>query len=166
MTLLGKIGVVLSTVLAMEVIAALVHRYLMHGFGWGWHESHHVAHGGRFEKNDLFAVLFGGVAIGLILVWSSPAQALYWVGIGMSVYGFLYFVVHDGLVHQRWPFRVVPKNAYLKRLVQAHRLHHAVEGREGCVSFGFLYARPVRNIREELKTLHPAKKSREAGTSV
>ena len=69
----------------------------------------------------------------------------------MTIYGCLCFVVHDGLVHQRWPFRHVPKNPYLKRLVQAHRLHHAVEGREGAVSFGFLYAPPVRSLREKLR---------------
>ena len=69
----------------------------------------------------------------------------------MGVYGLLYFIVHDGLVHQRWPFRHVPRSGYLKRLVQAHRLHHAVEGRDGAVSFGFLYAPPVGRLREQLR---------------
>jgi beta-carotene 3-hydroxylase len=45
-----------------------------------------------------------------------------------------------------------PHSGYLKRLVQAHRLHHAVKGREGCVSFGFLYAPPVARLRDELRS--------------
>ncbi len=143
-------AILIGTVLLMEVVAWAVHKYIMHGPGWGWHRSHHVEHEGTLEKNDLYAVLFAGLA--LLLVLFSPGRGpLYWVGIGMSVYGALYFFVHDGLVHQRWPFRYVPRNGYLKRLVQAHRLHHAVEGREGGVSFGFLYAPPVRRLREELR---------------
>ncbi len=41
--------------------------------------------------------------------------------------------------------------AYLKRLIQAHRLHHAVRSREGAVSFGFLYAPPVKKLKEQLR---------------
>jgi len=155
-------AILVGTVLLMEVVAWAVHKYIMHGPGWGWHCSHHVEHEGTLEKNDLYAVLFAGLA--LLLVLFSPGRGpLYWVGIGMSVYGALYFFVHDGLVHQRWPFRYVPRNGYLKRLVQAHRLHHAVEGREGGVSFGFLYAPPVRRLKEELRR-GSARLSRDAET--
>ncbi len=145
-----NLAVMAATVLAMEGVAAAVHRYVMHGPGWTWHRSHHEPHHGKLELNDLYAVIFAGLAVALL--WLSPgAGPLYWMGVGLTVYGALYFVVHDGLVHQRWPFRHVPKNRYLKRLVQAHRLHHAVEGREGGVSFGFLYAPPVRRLRQELR---------------
>ena len=151
MAILIDAVIVLATVAAMEIVAAFTHRFVMHGVGWGWHRSHHEPHDGVLEHNDLYAVIFAGLAL-LLLAFASPTSgAWYWVGVGMTVYGCLYFVVHDGLVHQRWPFRIVPKNAYLRRLVQAHRLHHAVEGREGCVSFGFLYAPPVRALVAELK---------------
>jgi beta-carotene 3-hydroxylase len=50
------------------------------------------------------------------------------------------------LVHQRLPFVKAPRRGYLKRLVQAHRLHHATRGREGAVSFGFLYAPPIASL--------------------
>lgn len=150
-------AILVVTVLAMEVAAFAIHKYIMHGPGWGWHHSHHVPHEDVFEKNDLYAVLFAGLAFGLILI-SPISGPLYWIGIGMSLYGLLYFVVHDGLVHQRWPFRYVPRQGYLRRLVQAHRLHHATEGREGGVSFGFLYAPPVRRLRQELR-----RSSRSAG---
>lgn len=148
--MLVNAAVLIATVLAMEVVASAVHKYVMHGPGWGWHRSHHVEHDELLEKNDLYALIFAGLAL-VLIVLSPGRDPLYWVGIGMTVYGFLYFVVHDGLVHQRWPFRFVPRSGYLKRLVQAHRLHHAVDGREGCVSFGFLYARPVRRLKDELR---------------
>jgi beta-carotene 3-hydroxylase len=54
------------------------------------------------------------------------------------------------LVHQRWPFKYVPRKGYLKRVYQAHRLHHAVQSRDGCVSFGFVYAKPVEKLVKEL----------------
>ena len=63
-------------------------------------------------------------------------------------------MVHDGLVHQRWPFRYIPRKGYLKRLYMAHRMHHAVRGREGCVSFGFLYAPPLHKLQAALRQRH------------
>ena len=118
--------------------------------GWGWHRSHHEPHEGWFEKNDLYALVFAALSVALILAAPLWAPAL-WIGIGLIVYGILYSLVHDGLVHQRWPFRHVPRRGYLKRLYQAHKLHHAVEGQDGCVSFGFLYAAPVADLKRRLR---------------
>ena len=72
-----------------------------------------------------------------------------WIGLGVLGYGIVYTLVHDGLVHQRW-FRYVPRRGYLKRLVQAHNLHHATLGKEGGVSFGFLLARDPARLKREL----------------
>ncbi|MBD1551665.1 sterol desaturase family protein [Pseudomonas typographi] len=148
---LFNLSVVVLSVAAMEGVAIIAHRYLMHGPGWAWHRSHHEPRLGWFEKNDLYAVVFAGVAIVLIAWGNAGAWPLQWVGTGMAVYGALYFMVHDGLVHQRWPFRYVPRQGYLKRLYQAHRLHHVVKGRVGCVSFGFLYAPPLARLRQQLR---------------
>lgn len=154
MTILVNALIVIVTVAAMEGVAWTAHKYVMHGFGWGWHKSHHEPREGVFERNDLYALLFASLSIILIYVGRNDASPYLWVGVGMTVYGFLYFFVHDGLTHQRWPFRYVPRAGYLKRLVQAHRLHHAVEGKEGCVSFGFLYAPSVPALKAKLKKLH------------
>ncbi len=146
-----NISIVIATVLVMEAVAYLTHRFIMHGaIGWGWHRSHHEETEGVFEMNDLYAVVFTVLSGALITFGMAGVWPLRQIGIGLMVYGILYFIVHDGLVHQRWPFRYVPRRGYLKRLVQAHKMHHAVDGRDGCVSFGFLYAPPVTALKRRL----------------
>ncbi len=154
MSALVNFGIVIATVAAMELVARYSHEHIMHGWGWGWHKSHHDIEGGTFERNDLYAVVFAMPSIALIYFGVAFEHWMLWVGVGMTTYGFLYFFVHDALVHQRWLFRVLPKGRYLKRLVQAHRLHHAVHGKDDCVSFGFLYAEPIETLKAKLKAMH------------
>nr|WP_263854049.1 sterol desaturase family protein [Sphingomonas parva] len=123
----------------------------MHGWGWGWHRSHHERREGLFERNDLYGLLFAMISLLLFLVLPALWPPLWWVAAGTLVYGLLYTLLHDGLVHRRLPFVKPPRRGYLKRLVQAHRLHHATRGREGAVSFGFLYAPPVARLRGVLR---------------
>lgn len=150
-----RTALVLGAVVAMEAAAALIHRHVMHGWGWGWHASHHAPRRGWFEKNDLYAVVFASVAIVLIALGNAwpRLDALRWIGAGMTLYGLLYFVVHDGLVHKRWPWRWVPRRGYLKRLYQAHRLHHALDVPGHGVSFGFLWAPPAGRLKAQLHAL-------------
>jgi beta-carotene 3-hydroxylase len=141
--------VVAATIVAMEGLAHLTHRFVMHGrLGWRLHRDHHEAHDHALEWNDLYAAAFAVIVIALFVGdWPWPLRQ---IAIGATLYGLLYFIVHDGLVHQRWPFRHVPRSGYLRRLYQAHKLHHATTGREGAVSFGFLYAPPIRKLKEQL----------------
>ena len=148
---LTPVTIVIMTVIAMELIAAAVHRYVMHGWGWGWHKSHHQPDGRRFERNDLYAILFAALSLMLFIAGGSWPP-LWWAGLGMVAYGLLYAVMHDGLVHRRFPFPRTPRRGYLKRLAQAHRLHHSVRERDGTVSFGFLYAPPVSKLIGRLRT--------------
>jgi beta-carotene 3-hydroxylase len=154
MGLVANIAIVVATVVAMEFVAQFVHKHIMHGWGWAWHKSHHVQHEDTLERNDLYALVFAVPSVVLIYLGSLYQHPAMWVGVGMTIYGILYFCVHDGLVHKRWPFRTAPKGQYLIRLVQAHRLHHAVRTREGCVSFGFLIAQSPKKLKEELKAIH------------
>lgn len=149
MNWIAPLLIVVLTVAAMEAVAWWTHKYIMHGWGWGWHKSHHEPHEGGFELNDLYAVVFAAVSIGLFW-WGQSWWPATWLGAGMMLYGVLYFIAHDGLVHKRWPFTYIPRKGYLKRLYQAHRLHHAVDGKEGCVSFGFIYAPPVPKLVSQL----------------
>lgn len=145
------LGIVLGTVVAMEAVAWAVHRYVMHGWGWRWHRSHHEPRRGIFETNDLYALMFAGVSLLCFTFLARLWPPFWWVGAGTVVYGLLYTLLHDGLVHRRLGFGLSPRSGYLKRLVQAHRLHHAVKGRDGAVSFGFLYAPPVRSLSRRLR---------------
>lgn len=89
-------------------------------------------------------------ALGSPLVMGDSAwEPATWIGMGILVYGVIYTLIHDGLVHQRW-FRYVPRKGYLKRLVQAHHLHHATHGKEGGVSFGFVIARHPDRLKQDL----------------
>jgi beta-carotene 3-hydroxylase len=144
--------VLLGTVLAMELVAYATHRWIMHGPGWFLHASHHRPRTGLFEANDLYAVLFASPSILLFLggaQWGWGDWAL-WVGGGIAAYGAIYFGFHDVVVHRRLGSRFVPRSRYMKRIVQAHRLHHAVETKRGAVSFGFLWTPPVDRLKQRL----------------
>lgn len=138
--------------LAMEGVAWVAHRYVMHGWGWGWHRSHHEPRRGVLEANDAFGALGAAFAFGLFLLAAAMQSPwLQAVAAGMTCYGIVYWLVHDGLVHQRWPLHWVPRSGYLRRLYQAHRLHHAVRTREGAVSFGFLLVADPQRLAGRLK---------------
>ena len=135
---------------AMEVVAYLMHRYLMHGPLWFLHGSHHRPRAGWFEANDLFGLFFAIPSIVLIYLGTHGQPPLLWIGLGMTAYGFCYFGFHDVLVHQRIPVRFHPRNPYVRRITQAHLIHHRTQERDGAVSFGFLYAPPVEKLRRGL----------------
>ncbi len=142
-----------ATVAAMEVFAYVMHRWVMHGPGWFLHASHHRARTGPFEWNDLYAAIFAVPSIVMLWLgvqggWGDWATA---VGAGIAAYGAIYFGFHDWIVHRRLPHRIIPKSAYFKRIVQAHRLHHVVESKHGTVSFGFLWAPPVEELKAQLR---------------
>lgn len=147
--------ITLAAFAAMEGVAWASHKYVMHGFGWGWHRDHHEPHDGFLEKNDLYALVGAALSIGMFalgspLVMGAGAWAPgTWIGLGVLLYGVVYTLIHDGLVHQRW-FRWIPRRGYAKRLVQAHKLHHATIGKEGGVSFGFVIARSPARLAAEL----------------
>ncbi len=140
------------TVIFMEGFAYVMHRWVMHGFLWNLHKSHHEPRAGIFEKNDWFGVMFAMPSILLIFMGSQLGfwVGFAWIGLGISFYGLIYFIFHDLMVHQRLPNRYVPKSAWMKRIVQAHKLHHAASSKHGTVSFGFLYAPPIRRLKAEL----------------
>ena len=85
--------------------------------------------------------------------WSlrCPRSCFCWVGAGIAGYGAIYFGFHDVIVHKRLNHRYLPKSDYMKRIIQAHRLHHVVETKEGTVSFGFLWAPKPEDLKAELK---------------
>ena len=134
--------ITVATFLFWEFVAWFTHKYVMHGFLWIWHRSHHTVHNHVFERNDWFAVVFSLPSIGLFylgsVTYSNPyIQA---VGLGIFCYGIFYFIFHDVIVHQRIKWRRVQRSKYLQRMIQAHYTHHSKHSKENCEAFGFLYA--------------------------
>lgn len=156
MDLLAPALIVIATIAAMEWVAWASHKYIMHSWGWGWHRDHHEPHSNLLEKNDLYALVGAGISIAMFALGSDMVMGAAawwpgtWIGLGVLGYGIIYTLIHDGLVHQRY-FRWVPRRGYAKRLVQAHKLHHATIGKEGGVSFGFVWARRPEELKAELK---------------
>ena len=144
--------VFVATVIFMEGFAYVAHRWLMHGPGWFLHKSHHEPREGRFELNDLYAAIFAIPSISLFWYGIGLGHgALYaWIGGGIAAYGAIYFGFHDVIVHRRVNIRYIPESAYMKRIIQAHRLHHVVETKKGTVSFGFLWAPKPEVLKAEL----------------
>ena len=148
--------IVMVTIVAMEGVAWASHKYIMHGVAWAWHRDHHEPHDKLLEKNDLFGLVGAALSIAMFALGSPPimGQAAWWpatwIGLGILAYGIIYTLVHDGLVHQRY-FRWVPRSGYAKRIVQAHKLHHAATGKEGGVSFGFVFAGNPALLKAELR---------------
>lgn len=165
MDVLIPIAIVIATFFAMEWVAWASHKYIMHGFGWAWHRDHHEPHDRVLEKNDLYGVVGAVMSIAMFALGSplvlgeSAWPPATWIGVGILAYGIVYTLVHDGLVHQRY-FKWVPRSGYAKRLVQAHKLHHATIGKEGGVSFGFVFAGEPARLKAELR------RQREAGEAI
>ncbi|MHA6721723.1 sterol desaturase family protein [Sphingomonas sp. RS2018] len=152
MSILHGILLFVATVIFMEGFAYVMHRWVMHGPGWFLHASHHRERHGNWEWNDLYAVIFAVPSIVLLLggVQLGWWPGFAWIGAGIAAYGAIYFGFHDVIVHRRLPTRYLPKSRYMKRIVQAHRLHHAVETKRGTVSFGFLWAPKPEDLKAEL----------------
>ncbi len=153
MSILAGLGLFLLTVAAMEGVAYVAHRWVMHGPGWFLHKSHHAPRTGFWELNDAYFVIFATPSIALLLLGTSGTWGTWatWVGAGIAAYGAIYLGFHDIIVHRRVATGYVPRSNYMKRIVQAHRLHHVVETKDGTVSFGFLVAPRPELLKAELK---------------
>jgi len=146
MDILIKIGVVVASVIAMEFVAWFAHKYIMHGLLWNWHEDHHdpMHKTGFFEKNDRFFLVFAVPSALCYMLGSfyAPLHLLLFVGIGISIYGLIYFLIHDVYIHQRFKWFRQLDNKYSRAILRAHGAHHAVQTKEDCESFGLLVVHP------------------------
>jgi beta-carotene 3-hydroxylase len=134
--------IVVATFLFWEFVAWFTHKYIMHGFLWSWHKSHHTVHDHAVERNDLFAVVFSIPSIALFYYFSIVEYNPYMlsVGFGIFCYGLFYLVFHDIIVHQRLKWRPKKRGRYLQRMIHAHYIHHSKHTKDGCEAFGFLIA--------------------------
>lgn len=139
---LMNFAIVLAAAVFWEFVAWFMHKYVMHGFGWFLHKDHHVTTGRRLQRNDAYALVFAVVSFllifnGLRLSIVPMASA----GFGVALYGIGYLVFHEIMFHKRikW-IKYRPKTRYMKRIINAHRVHHSTVSRDGARSFSFLYA--------------------------
>jgi beta-carotene 3-hydroxylase len=143
MDVLTKVGlwfaVGIPTVLFMELWSAVLHGKIWHGALWSLHESHH-APTGRWEKNDILSITHAPIAMALIFYGclgpiGYGREICFGIGLGMTVFGMAYIVVHDGLVHGRLPVQWLAKYRYLRQVRNAHLVHH----RTGAAPHGLFF---------------------------
>lgn len=139
--------VTLAAYVGMEFTAWAAHRYLMHGPLWSWHADHHLPKyekTGFWEKNDRFFVVFAIPSMFSYMAGSLYADYrwLLFVGIGISLYGLTYFLIHDVYIHQRFKWFKQLDSKYSRAILKAHGSHHAVTTKEDCESFGLLVIEP------------------------
>jgi beta-carotene 3-hydroxylase len=140
---------ILSAFCGMEAVAWLSHKYLMHGLLWKLHKDHHKKEFyGFFEHNDFFFLIFAipGIAA-LIFGIRGGYNFLFWTGIGICLYGLMYFLVHDVFIHQRITMFRRVDTVYFKAIRRAHKMHHKHLDKEDGECFGMLWV-PLKYFRE------------------
>lgn len=150
---LAFLGWMLGAFVGMEIFSYGLHRWIFHGPLWKIHASHHQSKPGRLEPNDLFAVFFSIVAIILLVLGlSDPIHSMAFpVGLGMTAYGFSYFVIHDLMTHRRF-VPLTTKIGWINAVRRAHLRHHQNAEKPGWEPFGlflFPYSRFHSEEREE-----------------
>ena len=110
----------------MEILSRFLHKYVFHGSLWFIHKTHHnqTVHS-ILQLNDIFNFIFALTSIILINIgWNTSSLAHFILDLGITIYGFIYFVIHDGLIRQQHPFSYKPPNRYLKQVQRAHQHHY------------------------------------------
>lgn len=144
--MLINIFIIILSFFFMEFMAWFSHKYIMHGFLWVLHKDHHIRDGRKIENNDWFAIFFSIPGILLVIFGTLPEiNSLFFIGIGISLYGVAYFLFHDIYVHQRIKLFSKFSNKYLRATLKAHHEHHLPNSRK---NYGFLIA-PFKYYREE-----------------
>jgi beta-carotene 3-hydroxylase len=147
-----NILIVIAAFISMEVVAWFTHKYIMHGLLWVLHRDHHKKESeGFFEHNDFFFLIFAipGM-VGLFIGLRNEFNYLFWMGLGITLYGVTYFLVHDIFIHQRFKIFRKANNRYFKAIQRAHKMHHKHLDREDGECFGMLYV-PMKYFKKQPK---------------
>ena len=139
---MANLFITLAAVFGMEFVAWFAHKFLMHGPLWSWHEDHHkpeMKAGQFFEKNDRFFLVFATPGIACIMAGTFTSYSgLFYVGLGITIYGLIYFLIHDVYIHRRFKWFRQLDSQYSRAVLRAHGAHHAKHTKEDCESFGLL----------------------------
>ena len=146
---IAHILIVLVAFASMEAVAWFTHKYIMHGLLWTLHKDHHKKEStGFFEHNDFFFLIFAtpGIA-GLFLGAQNDFNCLFFAGLGITLYGSAYFLVHDVFIHQRFKMFRNVNTRYFKAIRRAHKVHHKHINKEDGECFGMLWV-PMKYFRQ------------------
>ena len=152
--ILTNILITLVAFCAMEGVAWFTHKYIMHGLLWTLHKDHHKKDSyGFFEHNDFFFLIFAipGIAL-LYFGLDLNYNYLFWIGLGITLYGAAYFIVHDIFIHQRFKILRNTDNNYFKAIRRAHKMHHKHLGKKEGECFGMLWV-PGKYFKTNPKNL-------------
>lgn len=124
----------------MEFVAWFAHKFVMHGFLWSVHQDHHQPTGHKFQRNDLFFLIFAIPAWQCIMLGFIFGSILsIGIGFGISLYGFAYFLFHEVLIHRRLNWLDNYNNKYFEAIKKGHRAHHKHVDKENGECFGMLF---------------------------
>ncbi|GAB4198720.1 MAG: sterol desaturase family protein [Bacteroidia bacterium] len=135
--------ITILTYILMEGVTWMMHKYVMHGFMWKFHEDHHDVRKQEhpfFQKNDVFFLMFAIPSILMFLIGTllDGYTFLIFIALGVTLYGLTYFLIHDVLIHRRFKFLDKYDNPYFRALRKAHKAHHKHLGKEDGECFGLL----------------------------
>ena len=138
-TLLGFVG--------LEVFSYIVHRWLFHGVLWKIHQTHHTPRPGVLEANDVFSLFFALISVGFLV---SGNSILIPIGLGIAIYGVVYFIAHDLFTHRRFlPFG--SNNKILMTIRAAHQRHHQTAEKNGFEPYGLFIFNYRRFLQSSAK---------------
>ncbi len=152
MQIILPIAIILGTLAGMEAFSWFIHKYLFHGPLWFIHRSHHQQRSGWFEFNDVFSLFFAIISVYLMWMGRIDLDIKFWVGVGITVYGIIYFIFHDWFIHNRFKsFKT--DNSYLLGIRRAHKIHHKSTEKTPAEEFGLLMA-SKKYFKQSTRSFH------------
>ena len=151
-TIVLNAAITLTAFIGMEGVAWTTHKYLMHGWLWTLHKDHHLKEtAGFFERNDFFFLIFAlpGMSC-MFLGVMRHYDRMFFIGLGIALYGFAYFLVHDIFIHQRFRLFRNTDNRYFRSIRRAHKVHHKHLEKDNGECFGMLWV-PFKYFRNGRK---------------
>lgn len=140
--------VMLAMFFGMEFMAWITHKFVMHGWMWYFHSDHHVLENKFFERNDVFFLIYAipswlCIMLGMMYNFYVPV----WIGYGIALYGFAYFMIHDVYIHRRFKWLRDIDHPYFIAIRKAHKVHHKHLRKEQGECFGMLIV-PLKYYKE------------------
>lgn len=143
-----KAIVLILAFVGMEGVAWFTHKYIMHGLLWFLHSDHHrKVTDGFLEKNDSFFLFFAIPGMLCIFFGLENFTPLFFAGVGITLYGFTYFMVHDVIIHQRLKYFRRLDIPYFNAIRRAHKMHHKHLNKEDGECFGMLWI-PMKYFKD------------------